>query len=129
MWVAFDSKAFLVLKDLYIQNCPKLKGDLPDHLPALQTLAIRNCELLVSSVPGASTLRTLEISESNKLAFHTFPLSVERIEIEESPVVESMMEAITNIQPTCLRCLTLRDCLKRRLIILLKRKAQSAVVQ
>ncbi|XP_017441717.2 putative disease resistance RPP13-like protein 1 [Vigna angularis] len=109
-WVAFDSEAFLVLKDLYIQNCPKLKGDLPDHLPALQTLAIRNCELLVSSVPGTPTLRTLEISESNKVAFHSFPLLVERIEIEGSPVVESMMEAITNIQPTCLHHLSIKDC-------------------
>ncbi|KAL2337655.1 hypothetical protein Fmac_012101 [Flemingia macrophylla] len=39
-----------------------------------------------------------------------FPLSVRNIEIEGSPMVEFMMEAITNIQPTSLQSLILRDC-------------------
>ena len=109
-WSGLDSKAFPVLKVLCISNCPKLRGDLPNHLPALEKLRIRNCELLVSSVPGAPTLQELEIFESNKLTFDVFPLLVERIEIKGRPMVESVMEAITNIQPTCLRYLTLEDC-------------------
>ncbi|QCE03406.1 disease resistance protein RPM1 [Vigna unguiculata] len=110
VWSAFDSEAFPVLKELDIENCPKLRGDLPDHIPALKILTIRNCELLVSSVPGAPALQTLNISKSNKLAFHVFPILVERIEIEGRPMVESVMEAITNIQPTSLRHLSLEDC-------------------
>jgi len=110
VWSSFNSEAFPVLKELHIENCPKLKGDLPNYIPALQTLTVINCELLVSSVPRAPTLRTLAIRKSNKVAFPVFPLSVERIEIEGGPTVESMIEAITDIQPTCLHHLSLKDC-------------------
>ncbi|BAT97624.1 putative disease resistance RPP13-like protein [Vigna angularis] len=110
VWNDFDSEAFPLLKNLYIEECPKLKGDLPNHLPALQTLTIRNCELLVYSVPGPLTLRTLEIRKSDKVTFHEFPLLVEGIDLEGGPVVESMMEAITIIQPTCLESLFLQNC-------------------
>ena len=110
VWSAFASEAFPVLKYLSIFDCPKLKGDLPNDLPALQRLRIKNCELLVSSFPGAPTLRTLEIRNSNKVAFHEFPHLVEIIEVEGGPMVESMMEAITNIQPSFLQSLTLQNC-------------------
>ncbi|XP_014523874.1 putative disease resistance RPP13-like protein 1, partial [Vigna radiata var. radiata] len=103
VWNAFDSEAFPVLENLYIEKCPKLRGGLPDHLPALKTLSIDNCELLVSSVPMAPTLRTLNIANINKVAFHEFPLLVKDLRIEGRPVVEFMMEAITNIQPTSLQ--------------------------
>ena len=111
VWNSSVLEAFPVLKDLHIQNCPNLRGDLPKHLPSLQTLLVTNCELLVSSVPRAPTLRTLEIRDSNTVVFHEFPLLVESIEVEGGPMVESMMEAITNIQPTCLQSLTLQNCL------------------
>ncbi|ESW06640.1 hypothetical protein PHAVU_010G064700 [Phaseolus vulgaris] len=97
VWSSFDSEAFPVLRSLNIVDCPKLKGDLPNHLPALLTLRITNCELLVSS-----------IHKSNKVTFLEFPLLVERI--EGGPMVESMMETIANIQPTCRQSLTLKDC-------------------
>ncbi|KAL3027172.1 hypothetical protein AAZX31_03G034400 [Glycine max] len=110
VWSSFDSEAFPVLKSLYIRDCPKLEGSLPNQLPALKTLEIRNCELLVSSLPTAPAFQSLEICESNKVALNVFPLLVETITVEGSPMVESMIEAITNIQPTCLQSLTLRDC-------------------
>ncbi|WVZ17079.1 hypothetical protein V8G54_010061, partial [Vigna mungo] len=109
-WNAFDSEAFPVLKDLDIINCPNLRGDLPKYLPALKTLRIKNCELLVSSVPVAPTLRELNIGKSNKVAFHEIPLFVKELRIEGRPVAEFMMEAITNIQPTCLQSLSLKNC-------------------
>ena len=109
-WSSFDSRAFSVLKDLKIHDCPKLKGDLLHHLPALETLTIEKCELLVSSLPNAPTLRRLQIATSNEVPLHVFPLSVESIEVEGSPTVESMVEAITNIQPSCLQSLTLKHC-------------------
>ncbi|KAH1068484.1 hypothetical protein GYH30_006162 [Glycine max] len=110
VWSSFDSEAFPVLEILEIRDCPKLEGSLPNHLPALKTLTIRNCELLGSSLPTAPAIQSLGICESNKVALHAFPLLVETIEVEGSPMVESMIEAITNIQPTCLWSLTLRDC-------------------
>ncbi|KAG5053917.1 hypothetical protein JHK85_006427 [Glycine max] len=110
VWSSFDSEAFPVLKSLYIHDCPKLEGNLPNHLPVLKKLAIKNCELLVSSLPMAPAIQSLEICKSNKVALHVFPLLVETITVEGSPMVESVIEAITNIQPTCLRSLTLIDC-------------------
>ncbi|KAG5071069.1 hypothetical protein AAZX31_03G036200 [Glycine max] len=110
LWSSFDSEAFPVLKSLDISVCPKLEGSLPNHLPALETLRIIKCELLVSSLPTAPAIQSLEIRKSNKVALLAFPLLVETIEVEGSPMVESMIEAITNIQPTCLRSLELRDC-------------------
>ncbi|WVZ16650.1 hypothetical protein V8G54_009632, partial [Vigna mungo] len=110
MWSSVDSKAFPVLQELYIKNCPKLKGDLPNHLPSLQKLKIESCQLLVSSFPRAPALRTLKICESNKVELHAFPQSVKSIKITGRPMVESIIEAITDIQLTCLKNLSLSDC-------------------
>jgi len=109
VWTAFASEAFPVLKDLCISDCPKLRGAFPNHLPALQRLSITNCELLVSSVLRVPNLRTIEICNTNKVMFHEFPLLVKFIDVE-GPMVESMMEAITNIQSTCLQSLRLQKC-------------------
>ncbi|XP_020215714.1 putative disease resistance protein At3g14460 [Cajanus cajan] len=109
MWCSFESCAFPLLKDLNISDCPKLRGDLPNHLPALECLQICNCEQLVSTLPRAPVLRNLEIVKSNKVALDVFPPSVEFIEIKGSPMVESMMEAITDVQPTSLHYLSLSD--------------------
>nr|AFX60109.1 phytophthora resistance protein RpsYD29-1 [Glycine max] len=59
----------------------------------MMSLKLRDCDNC-SMLPSLGQLPSLE----------------ETIEVEGSPMVESMMEAITNIQPTCLRSLTLRDC-------------------
>ncbi|KAL3027241.1 hypothetical protein AAZX31_03G040000 [Glycine max] len=110
LWFTPDSDAFPLLKSLKIVDCPKLRGDLPNQLPALETLMIRNCELLVSSLPRAPILKRFEICESNNVSLHVFPLFLEWIEVEGSPMVESMIEAITSIEPTCLEHLTLNNC-------------------
>ncbi|KAL3027237.1 hypothetical protein AAZX31_03G039600 [Glycine max] len=59
LWSTPESDAFPLLKSLTIEDCPKLRGDLPNHFPALETLTITNCELLVSSLPTAPTLKRL----------------------------------------------------------------------
>nr|KYP32068.1 Putative disease resistance protein At3g14460 family [Cajanus cajan] len=109
VWSFFESDAFPSLRRLNIWGCPKLRGDLPNHLPALEYLRISNCEQLVSTLPRAPVLQNLEIFESNKVALDVFPPSVESIKVKGSPMVESMIEAITNVQPTSLHSLTLSD--------------------
>uniref|UniRef100_A0A0R0KEM2 Disease resistance RPP13-like protein 1 n=1 Tax=Glycine max TaxID=3847 RepID=A0A0R0KEM2_SOYBN len=96
LWFTPDSDAFPLLKSLKIVDCPNLRGDLPNQLPALETLMIRNCELLVSSLPRAPILKRFEICESNNVLLHVFPLF--------------LVEAITSIEPTCLEHLTLNNC-------------------
>lgn len=47
---------FSVLKCLVITDCPKLRGDLPTHLPALETIEIERCNQLASSLPKAPSI-------------------------------------------------------------------------
>ncbi|RZC19595.1 putative disease resistance protein At3g14460 [Glycine soja] len=109
-WISFDLDAFPLLKDLEIDRCPNLRGGLPNHLPALESLTIKDCKLLVSSLPRAPALRRLKIRGSKKVRLHEFPILVESLEVEGSPMVTSMIEAISNIKPSCLQSLTLSDC-------------------
>ncbi|XP_057427750.1 putative disease resistance protein At3g14460 [Lotus japonicus] len=114
VWRPFESNAFPQLKKLSISYCPRLRGDLPYNLPALESLDISSCEQLVSSLPRAPVLRCLIIEESNKASLREIPLSVEDLRIEGSEVVESMFEAITIPQPTSLQCLEIWSCSSAR---------------
>jgi len=61
--------AFPSLKELWVTNCPKLKGHLPEHLPRLRFLFIERCEQLVTSTP-----KTVEI-EGVKMETSSFNIS------------------------------------------------------
>ncbi|GAU23570.1 hypothetical protein TSUD_385560 [Trifolium subterraneum] len=102
--------SFPVLKFLYIVDCPRLKGDLPFHLPMLKTIKIERCNQLGSSLPKAFSIRELKIFESNKVALHELPLSLEVIEIQGTEVIESVFEAIAITLPTSLQRLYITDC-------------------
>ncbi|KAL6326149.1 hypothetical protein AAG906_001024 [Vitis piasezkii] len=54
---------FPCLKELYIKKCPKLKKDLPEHLPKLTELEISECEQLVCCLPMAPSIRQLELKK------------------------------------------------------------------
>ncbi|KAL5736080.1 hypothetical protein ACOSQ2_030868 [Xanthoceras sorbifolium] len=54
-------QTFPCLRNLSIINCPKLSGQLPDHLPSLEKLVIKNCERLVVSISSIPMLCELEI--------------------------------------------------------------------
>ncbi|KAL5737294.1 hypothetical protein ACOSP7_030055 [Xanthoceras sorbifolium] len=60
--------AFSCLQELSIVNCPKISGRLPDRLPVLEKLVIKNCEKLVVSSPSLPVLRKLEIDGCRGLA-------------------------------------------------------------
>ncbi|CAJ2658928.1 unnamed protein product [Trifolium pratense] len=102
--------SFPVLKTLLIIDCPKLKGDLPSHLPMLETININRCNQLCSSLPKAFSIRELNIFESNKIALHELPLSLELLTIQGTEVIESVFEAIAITLPTSLQSLDIWDC-------------------
>ncbi|XP_059597572.1 putative disease resistance RPP13-like protein 1 [Vitis vinifera] len=54
---------FPCLKELYIKKCPKLKKDLPKHLPKLTKLKISECGQLVCCLPMAPSIRELMLEE------------------------------------------------------------------
>ncbi|XP_057430698.1 putative disease resistance RPP13-like protein 1 [Lotus japonicus] len=105
-----ESNAFPQLKRLTISDCPRLRGDLPTHLPALESLWIENCEQLASNLPRAPVIRSLKVEKSNKVSLRELPISVEELEIRGSEAVEFMFEAITITQPTCLQGLMIWSC-------------------
>ena len=56
------------LKELYIENCPMLMGNLPTHLPFLSRLEIESCEQLVAPLPRVPAIRYLT---TRSVAFHS----------------------------------------------------------
>ncbi|MED6110078.1 hypothetical protein PIB30_039614 [Stylosanthes scabra] len=94
VWHSFDSYAFPKLKKLQLKNCPLLKGDLPNHLPALERLDITGCQRFISSLSGVLATHTLHIYEttegSQELLFDMKNLSVRGCQ----PEVESMFKGM-----------------------------------
>ncbi|CAJ2658931.1 unnamed protein product [Trifolium pratense] len=102
--------SFPVLKYLWFIDCPVLKADLPSHLPMLETIHIEGCNQLGSSLPNAFSIRELDILESNKVALHELPLSLEVLNIQGTEVIESVFEAIAITLPTSLQTLDITNC-------------------
>ncbi|XP_015951248.1 putative disease resistance RPP13-like protein 1 [Arachis duranensis] len=89
-WRSLELNAFPRLRELTIRECPMLRGDLPNQLPSLQSLKIQKCDELSCCVPRAPAITSLSISGKH--------------------LVGSVVEAITNTQPTCLTSLRISDC-------------------
>ncbi|XP_029149387.1 putative disease resistance RPP13-like protein 1 [Arachis hypogaea] len=89
-WRSMVLNAFPRLRELTIRKCPSLRGDLPNHLPSLQSLQIEKCDEVSCCVPRAPAINSLSISGKH--------------------LVGSVVEAITNTQLTCLTSLCISDC-------------------
>ncbi|XP_027339032.1 putative disease resistance protein At3g14460 [Abrus precatorius] len=109
-WYLFKFEAFPKLKVLRINDCPKLRGQLPEHLPALERLVIEKCGDLVSSLPRAPSICELTISESNKVRFEELPMSVHDLSINGCDLMASMFGAFAISHPNCLHYLSISDC-------------------
>ncbi|XP_068310217.1 putative disease resistance RPP13-like protein 1 [Pyrus communis] len=56
-----ESPDFPRLKELILDECPKLRGNLPTHLPSLEILRVRRCEVLhlpMGTLPWLQMLET-----------------------------------------------------------------------
>ncbi|RVX13424.1 Disease resistance protein RGA2 [Vitis vinifera] len=62
---------FPCLEELYVQKCPKLKGEIPKHLPLLTKLEITECGQLVDSLPMVPSLCELKLTECNDVVFRS----------------------------------------------------------
>ncbi|MED6217419.1 hypothetical protein PIB30_017479 [Stylosanthes scabra] len=62
-WKLIDgiTTEFPRLSNLYLTNCPKLKGNLPSNLPCLITLYVSGCSLLESEVDGRNITRPFRL--------------------------------------------------------------------
>jgi hypothetical protein len=102
--------SFPALKSLEIIDCPRLEGDLPSHLPVLEKFKIERCNRLGSTLPRAPAIRKLCLFESNKVALHELPLSLEELRIQGREVIESVFEATAITLPSSLQILHIKDC-------------------
>ncbi|XP_027910360.1 putative disease resistance protein At3g14460 [Vigna unguiculata] len=57
--------AFPNLQDLSLNDCPKLKGHLPEQLSHLKDLTISKCEQLVASIPRAVEIESVKMEPSS----------------------------------------------------------------
>jgi len=74
----FCLEGFPLLKELYIEYCPKLKGNLPQHLPSLQKLKICDCEMLEASIPKGANIRELDLYGCDSILVNEFPSGLKR---------------------------------------------------
>ncbi|KAL6328663.1 hypothetical protein AAG906_003348 [Vitis piasezkii] len=109
------------LKELYIQHCPKLTGDLPDHLPLLTKLEIEECKQLVAPLPRVPAIRELSTRMSRGVFSRSPASDFMRLEslitsdisqwTELPPVLQKLwIENANTLDNTCLKDLTIRNC-------------------
>ncbi|RVW30532.1 putative disease resistance RPP13-like protein 1 [Vitis vinifera] len=132
-WLCLGSQGgeFPRLKELYIQDCPKLTGDLPDHLPLLTKLNIEECEQLVAPLPRVPAIRELTTRNSSGVFFRSpasdfmrleslitsdiskwteLPPVLQKLSIENADCLESLLEEEILQSNTCLQDLTFTKC-------------------
>ncbi|MED6183152.1 hypothetical protein PIB30_035362 [Stylosanthes scabra] len=110
VWHTMKFHAFPRLRKLVLENCPMLRGDLPNHLPSLQSLAILRCEQLSYCLPRALAMTSLSIIGSNEVRIGELPPLLHNLSIGGNHQVESVLESITNTQLTSLTSLYISDC-------------------
>ncbi|RVW81026.1 putative disease resistance RPP13-like protein 1 [Vitis vinifera] len=119
------------LKELYIQHCPKLTGDLPDHLPLLSKLEIKECKRLVAPLPRVPAIRELMTRNSGGVFLRSpardfmrleslitsdisqwkeLPPVLQKLSIENADCLESLLEEEILQSNTCLQDLTITKC-------------------
>ncbi|KAJ9687339.1 hypothetical protein PVL29_016003 [Vitis rotundifolia] len=119
------------LKELYIKYCPKLTGDLPNHLPLLTKLEIEECGQLVAPLPRVPAIRELttrnnsdvflrspasdfmrleSLSTSDISQWTELPPVLQKLWIENANTLESLLEEEKLQSNTCLQNLTIRNC-------------------
>jgi hypothetical protein len=117
-WSSFGAEneggAFTQLEELYINNCPKLTGRLPVHLPSLAKLEIHKCPQLVASLPSAPAVRELQLAHSNEVLLKELPAGLRKLNIGGFDALESLPQGLVNSNDN-LQELTISSCMKLEL--------------
>ncbi|CAJ1977966.1 unnamed protein product [Sphenostylis stenocarpa] len=90
--------AFPNLRSLSLENCPKLKGHLPDQLCHLKYLLIKDCKELVTLAPSTPEIFELELRCCGKLQIdHHHLTTLQRLVIEGDNMEASLLERLGHI--------------------------------
>ncbi|EOY17586.1 LRR and NB-ARC domains-containing disease resistance protein [Theobroma cacao] len=87
-----ENGTFCSLQELYIIDCPKLKGDLPKTLPLLRKFRIENCETLGSALSRAPDMHELKLVNCDKMQLQALPTELQNLAVENCSVQDSSLE-------------------------------------
>ncbi|KAG8646207.1 hypothetical protein MANES_10G133695v8 [Manihot esculenta] len=108
---------FPKLRQLRIENCPKLVGKLPTFLPSLENLFIHDCPLLVELPKVLPSLTALSIRRCQEAILRsvtnaTSLTSLKRLEIKECDKLVSLVDGEEGVLPCNLEVLDIDGCPK-----------------
>ncbi|KAJ9685444.1 hypothetical protein PVL29_017472 [Vitis rotundifolia] len=112
-WDCFgvEGGEFPRLNELRIESCPKLKGDLPKHLPVLTSLVILECGQLACQLPEAPSIQKLNLKECDEVVLRSvvhLP-SITELEVSNICSIQVELPAIF-LKLTSLRKLAIKEC-------------------
>ena len=109
-WFPFEAEnegvAFPNLEELHISECPELTRGLPVYLPSLVKLFVYNCPQLVVSLPKASSLHKLALSNCNTILLRESLTGLQELNIQSCWKLELPM----HLNYSSLEYLTLDGC-------------------
>ncbi|XP_059455887.1 putative disease resistance RPP13-like protein 1 [Corylus avellana] len=112
-WSSFSAengdRAFPHLGELYIDNCPKLTGGLPIHLPSLVKVEITDCPQLLASLPRAPALCELILRHCNEVLLKELPNGLQKFKIIGLDALKSLPEGVMD-SSSCLQELEIYHC-------------------
>ena len=98
------------LKELYIEDCPMLTGDLPTHLPLLTKLEIEDCEELVAPLPRVPAIHDMTTRSRDISQWKELPPLLKMLSITNSDSLESLLEEGMLQNSTSVDTLKIRKC-------------------
>ncbi|CAL5380513.1 unnamed protein product [Camellia sinensis] len=101
-WYILGVEEFSQLKELCVIKCPKLVGGLPKHMPYWVTLEIRECSVLMTSLPRTSIANKLALNGCNGVELRWQDVSsLVKLEISNMPSLKELtpeLHMLTNLQ-------------------------------
>ncbi|XP_017180948.2 putative disease resistance protein At3g14460 [Malus domestica] len=103
-----QSLDFPRLEELTLKNCPKLRGNLPDHLPCLRKLSVCDCGVL-----HERATRTRWIPWSLIVNTESLRQSLEEVKIVRCPGLSSLLEteSLSSLSKLEIQFFNRRECL------------------
>ncbi|GLT35204.1 hypothetical protein SLA2020_096750 [Shorea laevis] len=105
------SGSFSSLEKLTVEDCPKLIGKLPSHLPFLKILMIRNCPQLSYSLLSLPSLGELEITGCNEVVLRNMMdvTCLTSLKIKRIPKLTCLPKCITQFL-TAVETVDIKEC-------------------
>ncbi|TQD81259.1 hypothetical protein C1H46_033191 [Malus baccata] len=107
-----QSLDFPRLEELTLKNCPKLRGNLPDHLPCLRKLSVSDCGVL-----HERATRTRWIPWSLIVNTESLRQSLEEVKIVRCPGLSSLLEteSLSSLSKLEIQFFCRKECLRPHL--------------